>query len=107
MAKHKPSLHSNDKTGFLRAVTDEWKDLQMEYQVVLEMVLEPSGRAGVMRVSVVALSPQDGHTGLALASYQCEYPTAAVESLEACLFRCMVRLERVLRDRKAHPQGKA
>jgi len=105
--KTKPSLKSNDKEGFIRALTDEWADLQKEYQVVLEMTVEPAMRKGVLRITLTALSPSDGRTGLATAYYSCEYPTAAVESLEACLFRCAVRLERVLRDRKAHPMGKA
>jgi len=107
MAKHRLSLKSNDKEGFLRAFTDEWRDLQQTYGVVLEFVVEPSLRGGVLRLTVSALSPLDGHAGLTTAYYQCEYPTAAVESLEACLFRCMCRLERVLRDRAAFPSGKA
>lgn len=107
MGSHKPSLRSNDKEGFLRAFTDEWAELQLEYQVVLEMTIEPAGRKGILRVNLSALSPQDGHTGLLPAYYQCEYPTSAVESLEACLFRCATKLERLLRDRRAHPMGKA
>ncbi len=107
MAKHRPSLNSNDKTGFLRAVTDEWRDLSIEYGIALEFLIEPAGRAGVLRLTVEALDPDVGIAGLRKAYYQCEYPTAAVESLEACLFRCMVRLERLLRDARAHPMGKA
>lgn len=107
MGKHKPSLNSNDKEGFLRAWTDEWKELQLEYGIVIEFTIEPSGRAGVLRLSATALSAKDGHTGLLPAYYQCEYPTAAVQSLEACLFACMVKLERLLRDRREHPMGKA
>lgn len=107
MGTSKPSLKSNDKDGFLRAFTDEWAELQIAYGVVLEFVVEPSGRKGVLRLTLSALSPSDGHVGLSTAYYQCEYPTAQVESLEACLFRCGTRLERILRDRKAHPQGKA
>lgn len=107
MGKHKPSLASNDKEGFLRAVTDEWAEIQIDHKVVLEFTIEPAGRKGVLRLNVVALSPDNGHTGLAMAYYQCEYPTAAVQSVEACLFACMVKLERVLRDRRDHPMGKA
>lgn len=107
MTKSKPSLKSNDKEGFIRAFTDEWSDMQKEYDIVLEFTVEPTFRKGVLRFCLTALSPSDGHTGLAAATYQCEYPTAAVESLEACLFRCAVRLERVLRDKRAHPMGKA
>ena len=107
MGKHKPSLNSNDKEGFLRAFTDEWAELQLEYSVVLEFTVEPSSRKGVVRLCLTALSPQDGRTGLATAYYQCEYPTAAVQSLEACLFATTVKLERLLRDRRAHPMGKA
>lgn len=105
--RQKPSLKSNDKEGFIRAFTDEWRDLQHDYHVVLEFVVEPAHRAGVLRLSLTALSAQNGHTGPAAAYYQCEYPTAALESFEACLFRCAVRLERVLRDRQQFPQGKA
>jgi hypothetical protein len=107
VGKPKPSLNSNDKEGFLRAFTDEWLDLQVEYHVVLEFTVEPSSRKGVLRFTVTALDPDDGRTTLAQAYYQCEYPTAAVQSVEACMFACMVKLERILRDRKAHPMGKA
>ena len=107
MVKHKPSLASNDKEGFIRAWTDEWKELQLEYGIVMEFTIEPSGRAGVIRLCASALSSQDGRTGLLPAYYQCEYPSAAVQSLEACLFSCMVKLERLLRERRAYPQGKA
>lgn len=107
MTKPKPSLKSNDKEGFLRAATDEWKDIESTYEVTLEFVLEPAGRKGVFRLSVVALDPGLGHTVLTKAHYQCEFPTAAVESLEACIFRCCIRLEKILRDRYAYPSGKA
>lgn len=107
MGSSKPSLHSGDKEGFIRALTDEWKDMQKEHGVVLEFVIEPSDRKGVLRLTLSALSPQDGHTGLSAAHYQVEYPTSRVQSLEACLFLCATRLERILRDRRDHPMGKA
>lgn len=107
MGKHKPSLASNDKEGFLRAFTDEWADLQLEYGIVMEFTIEPSLRKGVLRLCATALSAQDGRTGLLPAYYQCEYPTAAVQSFEAALFSCMAKLERLLRDRRAFPMGKA
>lgn len=107
VTKPKPSLKSNDKEGFIRAFTDEVMDVQKTYQVVTELVVEPSLRRGVLRITLTALSPLNGHTQPATAYYQCEYPTAAVESLEACLFRCACQLERILRDRRAHPMGKA
>ena len=107
VTKPKMSVHSNDKEGFIRAFTDEWVDLQMEYSIVMEFTVEPSNRKGVLRLCATALSPQNGHTGLARAYYQVEYPTAAVQSLEAALFSCMVKLERILRERRLHPSGKA
>jgi len=107
MAKSKPSLKSNDLTGFLRAVTDEWKEIEHVYEVRLEMVIEPAGRGGILRISLTALDPARGHVALVNGYYQCEYPTAQVESLEACLYRCCIRLERVLRDARSHPMGKA
>lgn len=107
VGKHKVSLNSNDKEGFLRAMTDEWMELQIEYSVVLEFTVEPSSRKGVLRFTVTALDPDDGRTTLASAYYQCEYPTAAVQSIEACMFACMVKLERILRDKRAYPKGKA
>jgi len=107
MAKHRPSLASNDKEGFLRAFTDDWKEIQLEYSCVVEFTVELTNRKGVLRLCMVALSPLEGRTGLPFAYYQCEYPTSAIQSLEACLFMCGVKLERILRDKKAHPMGKA
>jgi hypothetical protein len=107
MTKHRVSLNSNDKEGFIRAFTDEWAEIQVEYGVVLEFTVEPTQRKGVLRFCATALDPRNGLTGLREAYYQCEYPSAAVASLEASLFSCMVKLERVLRDKRAHPMGKA
>jgi len=107
MGSSKPSLHSHDKEGFLRAFTDEWADVQAMHRCVLEFTIEPSNRRGVVKFTIVALSPSDRFQGLTGARYQCEYPTAQVESVEACLFRCIVQLERILRDRLVHPSGRA
>jgi hypothetical protein len=107
MGKHKMSLRSNDKEGFVRAFTDEWLDMEKEYQVVLEMTISPSDRKGITRLAVTAYKAGEGHTGLAQGVYSCEFPTAAVESFEACLYRCVIRLERVIRDRRDFPMGKA
>lgn len=107
MGSSKPSLKSNDKEGFLRALTDEWVDLEKDQGVVLEMGIRPAGRKGLISVSLTAYKANEGHTGIAQAHYACEYPTAQLEGLEACLFRCAVRLGRVLADRRAFPMGKA
>lgn len=107
MTKPKPSIHSNDKEGFVRAFTDEWADLEKDYGIVVEFTLAPSGRKGILRLCATALDPRTGHTGLIPSYYQCEYPTSAVQSVEAALFSCMVKLERLLRDRRDHPSGKA
>jgi len=105
--KTKPSLHSNDKEGFIRAFTDEWADIELEYQVALGLEMRPSTRKGVIRIEVVAGRPADGHARNKVALYSSEYPTAAVESFEACLFRSLVQLERILQARYAYPLGKA
>lgn len=107
MGSSKPSLHSNDKEGMLRAFYDEWIDMQKTYHIVLEFIVEVTERKGVLRFTICALHPFDGLVRQKMAYYQCEYPTAQVQSLEAALFRCTVQLERILRDRSAYPQGKA
>jgi len=107
VGKSKPSLKSNDKEGFIRAFTDEWADLEAEYQAHVMVGLEPTGRKGVFRLVAVAVWPAESDQEVERVKYACEYPTAAVESLEACLFRCLIRLGRTLRDRKQFPMGKA
>jgi len=103
----KPSLKSNDKEGFIRAFTDEWKDLEEVYGATLVFGVKPSDRKGVLRLYVWAAEPVDGVLPPPKVEYSCEYPTAAVESFEACLYRCLVRLERIIRDRQHFPMGKA
>lgn len=107
MGKTKPSLKSNDKEGFLRAFTDEWADMEAEYGVTLAMGITPTHRKGVMQIRLAATPDPASESAYFGGAYQCEFPTAAVESLEACLYRCCVRLERVLRDRNSLPMGRA
>jgi len=105
--KRRTTLLSGDKEGFLRAYTDEWRDLSMVHDVVLVMTMEPTPRKGVLKLAVCAYKAGEGSAGLVQAYYSCEFPTAAVESFEACLYRCLVRLERILRDKAQFPMGKA
>jgi hypothetical protein len=106
MGSWKPSLKSNDKTGMLMAYTDEWKEIEAVYQVVLEMTMAPSGRKGIVRLAVTSYKADEGHTGIPQAHYSCEFPSAAVESFEACLYRCLIKIERIIRDKRAYPNGK-
>jgi hypothetical protein len=107
VAKPKPSLKSNDKEGFIRAFTDEWLDLSEIYGVDLQFEIDPGLRRGVVNLQLTATKPPSIGQERMQVRYTAEYPTAAVESFEACLFKCMVRLERMLRDRVQHPMGKA
>jgi len=107
VAKSKPSLHSNDKEGFIRAFTEEWVELQVEYQGYVKFDLATSSRRGVMRFTCSFVRAADGPEDEVVALYSCEYPTAAVQSLEACLFRCLIQLGRILQARYAYPLGKA
>jgi|SRR5882672_3695120 len=94
------TLHASDKEGFLRAFTDEWVDLAKEHQVLLEFRISPSHRAGVLTFIMTAYSTRSDEELVHACEYQCQYPTAAVESVEAALFRCSVQLERLLRSRR-------
>jgi hypothetical protein len=106
VTKAKPSLASGDKTGFIRAFTDEWFDLTEVYGVDLMMELDPGLRKGTVNLQLTATKPAGIAQEQMQVRYTAEYPNASVESFEACLFRCMVRLEKMLRDRVAHPSGK-
>jgi len=107
MAKPKLSLKSGDKTGFIRAFTDEWLDLSAEYGVDLMMEIDPALQKGVVNVQLTATKPATIEQERMVCRYTASYPNASVESFEACLYRCMVRLERMIRDRLVHPMGKA
>ena len=91
----------------MRAYTDEVSDMSKEHGVSVELFITPSSRRGVLVVKMAAYPEREGSTLTWAASYEREYPSAAVQSFEACLFMCSVRLERILRDRKAYPMGKA
>jgi hypothetical protein len=79
----------------------------VEYQVELELEIMPTDRKGVTRLVMRAKRPQDEPYAHQVAVYSCEYPTAAVESFEACLYRSAIQIGRVLAARYAHPSGKA
>jgi len=105
--KSRPSLKSNDKEGFIRAFTDEWADISEIHGASIVFGIKPSDRKGVLRLYVWAYDFAEGVLPPPKVEYSCEYPTAAVESFEACLYRCLVKLERVIRDRQQFPMGKA
>jgi hypothetical protein len=105
--KRRTTLRSGDPEGFLRAFSDEWVDIGELHDVVLLMSIEPTKRRGVMKLCVWSYKASEGTTGMVQAMYSCEYPTAAVETFEACLYRCLIRLERILRDKAMFPMGKA
>jgi len=107
VAKPKLSLKSGDKTGFIRAFTDEWQDLIKEYGIDLVLEIDPALQKGVVNLELTATAPATIEQERMVCRYTSSYPNASVESFEACLYRCMVRLERLLRDRVAHPSGKA
>jgi len=107
MGNHKPSLHSNDKEGFIRAFTDEWAELEIEYDCLVEFFICPTNRKGVLRLTSKAVRAGGVPLVDTVALYSCEFPTAAVESLEACLFRSLIQLGRILHARYAYPLGKA
>ena len=104
MAKNK--LNSADGEGFLRAFTDAWRDLEIEEDCTLQVMLSPSGRKGIVEIKLTAYEiGADTHTRV-VARYSGEYPTAAIGSLEATLYQAVVRLERVVVDARRYREGK-
>jgi len=103
----KRTLRASDGEGFLRALWDDWRDTEATYAVEAMLSLTLSDRKGVIRMRLsVYRKPVDVPEG-PIASYSAEYPTSAVQSFEAALYQCMVKLERVLESRAAFPMGKA
>jgi len=98
---------SSDGEGFLRAFTDMWEDICVNHDVLLTMMVLPSGRKGVIILRVSAWPRVTGTDGRAHASYSCEYPTAAIASLEAWMFAALNKLDRMLLDKSLHPMGRA
>jgi len=99
-------LSSADGEGFLRAMTDAWRDLEIEEDCRLQLFVVPTSQKGVVNISLTAL--QEGVEGLTevIGRYSVTYPSAAVSSLEATLYQSIIRLERIIVDAQRWPAGK-
>lgn len=62
------------------------------------VMLKPTPRKGVMFVEAQACLLRDGRVVRVVARASDYYPNSAVESLEACMFRLVVALDRSLTD---------
>jgi len=100
------SLRTSDGQGFLRAFTDEWKDTEKQYEVLITMSVEPSKRKGVLEHRLVAWGEGERRGSISKAAYTFEYPTSMVATYEAFLFQGMTRLARILEGQKLYPGGK-
>lgn len=100
-------LKSADSEGFLRAFTDEWAELALDHKVELAFSMAPTSRKGVLALTVRAVGAGEAPEARLRAKYTCEYPTAAVGTFEACLYQCMVRTGRILREQEKWPMGRA
>jgi len=99
-------LNSGDGEGFLRALTDAWFDLEKDEDIHLQLMMAPTHRKGV--VSIVLKAYEEGVEGNTevVATYQTDYPSAAVSSLEATLYQSLIRLERIVVDARRWPSGR-
>jgi hypothetical protein len=100
-------LRAADGEGFIRALYDDWRDVETEYQVKAICHLTCTSRRGVIQLYMAVYPMGTGVTGTPLASYTTEYPTVAVQSFEAALYQAMVRLERLVDTQAKWPMGKA
>jgi len=100
-------LRSADGEGFLRAAWDAMADMLVDYGVVCSWSVKPSTRRGIFVFRLHAYVEGTAPESLAQAAYVCEYPTAQVASLEACLYRATIKLDFQLEQPRRFPSGKA
>lgn len=103
----KQRLASADGEGFLRAFTDSWADIEADKGVLIVMSVRPSGRRGVLEVTLSAWSEQEKRGHFPQASITITYPTAAVATFEASLFQATNKLDHILTQQRLFPSGKA
>jgi hypothetical protein len=101
------ALKTSDGEGFLRATWDLEADMRAVYGVESGYTVRPSKRRGVFIFALRAYTPSEGGESVQRAAYTCEYPTAQVASLEACLYRAMLKLDFQLEMQLRYPEGKA
>lgn len=100
-------LKTSDGEGFLRAAWDLLADMRAEYGVESGFTVRPSKRRGVFVYALRAYTPSDGGESVQRAAYTCEYPTSQVGSLEAFLYRAVLKLDYQLEQQRRFPEGKA
>jgi len=104
MGRH--TLKTGDGEGFLRAAWDMWRDIELDGEFRVEMVVKPTGRKGVFWFRLAAWLNDGPPTAYAKASVTAEYPTAQVQGLEAFLYALTVKLDRVIELQARYPEGK-
>lgn len=89
------------ESGFLIAAYDLLGDVSVEHSVSVGYQITPTVRRGVYKMRLSALRTANGSKMVKDASYECEFPTAEVETLAAALFRAAIQLERLLDSKRA------
>lgn len=105
MAKNR--LSSADGPGFLRAFTDNWRDLELDYGVYITMRVQPASQKGVLEHRLSAWHEGERRGTSPQAAYTATFPSAQAQTYEACLFQAIVRLGRILEQQRKWPEGKA
>lgn len=102
----KDRTKSADGEGFLRAFTDAWLDLGVQEDCTIVLYIAPSGRKGVIKVTLKAYEEGKKGDTEVICTYSFEYPTAAISSLEASLYAGVVKLDRLVADAHQYPGGR-
>ncbi len=87
-------------SGFLIAAYDSLGDMSVNYGVHVGYSITPAVRRGVFKLRLRAFRAQNGDKMPQVASYETEFPTAAIGSFTAALFQCAVKLEHILEVRQ-------
>ena len=100
-------LKTGDGEGFLRAFTDEWGDIEGNHKVEVFCRIARTKRRGVLQVTLVAMAQPEQPLDEQRAKYTVEYPTAAVATFEAALYRAILKLDHILTQQAKWPEGRA
>lgn len=90
---------TEQERGFLRSAWDVIRLLQADYQGVVSVYANTTGRPGVFSVRLV-FTPlvEDAENFLGSNAVQFEFPTASTSTLAATLFAQAMKLQQVVAD---------
>lgn len=84
------------ETEMMRSVFRWWQDIEMGWNLVVQVRMGRTKRLGVYVVKAVATDHTKVPEGEQVASYAVEWPNSQIQTLAGCLLSALMQLDRLV-----------